>query len=165
MTAINPLEELFRDPEVSEIMVDAPDSVRVERQGRIELADVQFLDERHVQRTIERIVDPDDRGCNRRGQQYYACSLLRKETPFDGCRVSAIRDDTDGHWKLNISKRGEDVPVDMLRERIDCGCLVEGMADYYRSLVLARMGIGSDAEVPKVELRLHECYTAAPKRK
>lgn len=45
MTAINPLEELLRDPEVTEIMVDAPDSVRVERQGRIVPADVQFLNE------------------------------------------------------------------------------------------------------------------------
>lgn len=161
MTIVDSIEELFRDSEVTEIMVDAPDSVHVERQGRIEPADVQFFDERHVQRTIERIVDPDGRGCNRRGQQFYACSLLRKGTPFDGCRVSAMRDDTDGHWKLNIRKRGNDVPVDMLRERIDCGCLEEGMADYYRSLVLARMGIGSDVEVPKVELRMHGCHREA----
>lgn len=156
MTVINPIEEYLRDPEVTEIMVNASDDVWVERQGRIEPAGAKFLDGEHVLRTIEHLVYPD--GCCRddRGRQYYACSLLRKGTPLDGCRVSAMRDDTDGHWKLDISKRGNDVPVDTSHEHIYHGCLVEGMADYYRSLVLARMGIGSDAEIPKVELRPHE---------
>lgn len=161
MTIIDSIEELLRDPEVTEIGADAPDSVWVVRRSRIEPTGVKSLDEEHVLRTIERLVDPD--GCHRdaAGRQFYACSLLRKGTPFDGCRVSAMRDDTDGHWKINISKRGKDIPVDTLRERIDCGCLVEGIADYHRALVFARMGIGSDAEVPKAELRLLECYRAA----
>ena len=60
MTAINHIEELPRDSEVTEIMVDAPDSVWVVRQGRIEPVGVKFLDEGHVQRTIEHLVDPDD---------------------------------------------------------------------------------------------------------
>ena len=165
MTAINPLEELFRDPEVTEIMVDAPDSVWVVRRGRIEPVGVKFLDEEHVQRTIEHLVDPDDCHRDDRGRQFYACSLLRKGTPFDGCCVSAIRDDADGHWKLNIRKRDNAVPVDTAHQLICQGCSVDRMADYYRVLVFARMGIGSDAEAPKVELRLHECYSAAPKRK
>lgn len=45
MTIIDSIEELLWDPEVTEIMVDVPDSVRVERQGRIESAAVQFIDE------------------------------------------------------------------------------------------------------------------------
>ena len=165
MTAINPLMELLWDPEVSEIMVDAPDSVWVVRRDRIEPVGVMFLDEEHLQRTIENFASSDGCRCGGRDPQYYDCILHCEGAPFDGSRVNAMLDATDGHWKLNISKRGNDVPVDTTHERIDCGCLVEGMADYYRSLVLARMGIGSDAEVPKVELRLHECYSAAPKRK
>ena len=161
MTIIDSIEELLRDPEVTEIMINAPDDVSIQRQGRIEPTGVKFLDEEHILKTIERLVDPDGRHRDNRGRQFYACSLLRKGTPLDGCRVSAMRDDTNGHWKLNISKRGKDIPVDTLRERIDCDCLVEGMADYYRSLVLARMGIGSDAEVPKAELQMHGCYRAA----
>ena len=45
MTIIDSIEELLRDPEVTEIMVDVPNSARVERQVRIEPANVQFLDE------------------------------------------------------------------------------------------------------------------------
>lgn len=165
MTIIDSIEELLRDPEVSEVMVNAPDDVWVERQGRIEPTGVKFLDEEHVLRTIERLVDPD--GCHRddRGRQFYVCSLLRKGTPFDGCRVSAMLDNTNEHWKLNIRKRSNDVPVDIPHQLICHGCLADRMSDYYRALIFARMGIGSDAEVPKVELRLHECYTATLKRK
>ncbi|WP_432315870.1 hypothetical protein [Collinsella aerofaciens] len=128
MTIIDSIEELLRDPEVTEIMVNAPDDVWVERQGRIEPTDVKFLDEEHVLRTIEHLVYPD--GCRRddRGWQFYACSLLRNGTPFDGCCVSAMRDDGDGHWKLNIRKRGNDVPVDTSHEHIYHGCLVDSMA-------------------------------------
>lgn len=159
MTIIDSIEELLRDPEVTEIMVNAPDDVWVERQGRIEPTGVKFLDEEHVLRTIECLADPD--GCHRddRGRQFYACSLLRKGTPFDGCCVSATRDDGDGHWKLNIRKRGNDVPVDTSHEHIYHGCLVDSMVDYYRALIFARMGIDGEsvADVPKVELRPHEC--------
>lgn len=151
MTIVDSLEALLRDPEVTEIMVDAPDSVRVERQGRIEPADVQFLDERHVQRTIERIVDPDGRGCNRRGQQYYACSLLRKGAPFDGCCVSAIRDDADGNWKLNIRKCSNDDIIDTIFQNIDANSSANNLANYYQSIVSDRMGI-SDGWPDKIIL-------------
>lgn len=157
MTAINPIEELLWDSEITEIMVNAPDDVWVERGGRIEPVGVQFLDERHVLRTIEHMVSPDGCHGDSRGRQFYACSLLRKETPFDGCCVSAIRDDADGHWKLNIRKRGNDVPVDTPHRHICHGCSVESMADYYQAIVAARMGIDSEsvADMRKVELRLH----------
>ena len=157
MTAINPLEELLWNPEVTEIMVNAPDDVWVERQGRIEPTDVKFLDEEHVLKTIEQIVSPD--GCRRddRGRQFYACSLLRKGTPFDGCCVSAMRDDGDGHWKLNIRKRCNDDAIGTIFQNIDDRSLENNLLNYYRAVAFARMGIGSDAEIPKVELRPHEC--------
>lgn len=159
MTAINPIEELLWDPEITEIMVNAPDDVWVERQGRTEPVGVQLLDERYVLRTIERMVSPDGCHGDSRGRQFYACGLLRKGTPFDGCNVSAIRDDADGHWKLNIRKRCNDVPVDTPHRHICHDCLVESMAAYYRALVFARMGIDGEsvADVPRVELRLHGC--------
>ena len=158
MTAIDSIEELLWNPEVTEIMVNAPDDVWVERHGRIKPVDVQFSDEEHVLRTIKLMVYPD--GCchDDRGRQFYACSLLRKGTPFDGCCVSAIREAADGHWKLNIRKRDNAVPVDTSHEHIDHGSLVESMADYYRTLVSARMGIGSVAEVCEAEPQLYERY-------
>ena len=162
MTAINPIEELLRDPDVTEIMVDAPDQVMVERRGRIEHTGVQFLDEEHVLSTIELMVSSDGCRCDirydGRGPQRYHCRLHREGAPFDGSRVSAIRDDADGHWKLNIRKCGNDDDVIASHQHIDDGFSSQSMADYYRSLVLARMGISSDAEVRKVELRSPGSY-------
>lgn len=52
-----PLEPLLADPTVTEIMVNGPSEVFVERQGRLERSDVSFRDERHVLLIIERLLD------------------------------------------------------------------------------------------------------------
>lgn len=160
MTIIDSIEELLRDPEVTEIMVYAPDDVWVERRGKIEPANVQFLDERHGQRTIERIVDPDGRERDRRGRQYYACSLLRKGAPFDGCRVSAIRDDTDKHWKLNIRKRGKDNNIDTFFQDVDYDTWAKNLGNYYLSDYFARVGI-SDAQIKSLRHNFSNAPTTA----
>jgi pilus assembly protein CpaF len=56
MLGLGPLEELLRDPSVSEIMVNRFDEVYVERQGRLSRAGQTFTDEAAVRRIIERIV-------------------------------------------------------------------------------------------------------------
>jgi len=53
-----PLQPLLDDPEVSEIMVNGPYQVYVERQGKIELTGVRFRDEQHLMRIIEKILLP-----------------------------------------------------------------------------------------------------------
>lgn len=53
-----PITPLLSDNTVSEIMVNGPDKVYVERSGKIEATDVAFKDEGHVMRIIERIVAP-----------------------------------------------------------------------------------------------------------
>ena len=50
-----PLQELLNDPEISEIMVNGPKKVYVEKRGKIQLTDVTFVDEQHVLRVIDRI--------------------------------------------------------------------------------------------------------------
>lgn len=52
-----PLEPLLHDPTVTEIMVNGPSEVFVERQGRLERSDVSFRDERHLLLIIERLLD------------------------------------------------------------------------------------------------------------
>ncbi len=51
-----PIERLVRDPTVSEIMVNGPDQVYVERNGRIEPTKVTFVNEAHLRHVIARIV-------------------------------------------------------------------------------------------------------------
>src|SRR5678816_1574199 len=52
---MGPLAPLLADPAVSDILVNAPDKVCVERFGRIERTDVRFRDADHIVRVIERI--------------------------------------------------------------------------------------------------------------
>ena len=53
-----PLEPLLQDETITEVMVNGPDRVYVERRGLIELSDVVFEDDAHVRRIIDRIVSP-----------------------------------------------------------------------------------------------------------
>ena len=58
ITGLGPLEELINDSTVSEIMVNGPNQIYVERKGKLVLSDVKFQDEEHVRRIIDRIVTP-----------------------------------------------------------------------------------------------------------
>ncbi len=53
-----PIQSLIDDPDISEVMVNAPDEVYYERNGVIHAADVRFNDEAHILRIIDRIIAP-----------------------------------------------------------------------------------------------------------
>jgi pilus assembly protein CpaF len=55
---LGPLQSLLDDPNVSEIMVNGPSEVYVERQGRIERSDKRFRDSAHIMQVVERIIAP-----------------------------------------------------------------------------------------------------------
>jgi pilus assembly protein CpaF len=55
------LEPLLADPSVTEIMVNGPDEVYLERNGRLEKADITFTDESQLYQTIDRIVSQVNR--------------------------------------------------------------------------------------------------------
>ncbi|MCH8345888.1 MAG: CpaF family protein [Chloroflexi bacterium] len=55
---LGPIEVMIADPSISEIMVNAPDSVFYERDGVIYLSNARFRDERHIMRIAERILSP-----------------------------------------------------------------------------------------------------------
>ena len=80
---LGPLEELLDDDSVSEIMVNGPEKVYVERGGRLQLSDCQFTDDASVLSVIERIVAPLGRRIDE-SQPYVDARLS------DGSRVNAI---------------------------------------------------------------------------
>ena len=80
---LGPLEELLDDDSVTEIMVNGPDKVYVERHGKLELSDCQFTDDASVLAVIERIVAPLGRRIDE-SQPYVDARLP------DGSRVNAI---------------------------------------------------------------------------
>ena len=55
---LGPLEELLGDPDVEDVLVNAPDDVYVERRGRVQRVDVHFDSEQELRDTIERILAP-----------------------------------------------------------------------------------------------------------
>ncbi len=78
-----PIEPLLRDESVTEIMVNAPDKVYVERNGKLERTDVQFVDEAHVMRIIDKIVSQVGRRVDE------SSPMVDARLP-DGSRVNAI---------------------------------------------------------------------------
>jgi pilus assembly protein CpaF len=78
-----PIESLLRDPSVSEVMVNGPGLVYVERFGRLERADVEFDDEAHLRRIIDRI-------CSRVGRRVDEASPMVDARLPDGSRVNAV---------------------------------------------------------------------------
>src|SRR4051812_38657160 len=55
---LGPLEPLLRDDSVSEIMVNGPRQIYIERNGKLELTNVVFQNDDHVMRIIDRIIAP-----------------------------------------------------------------------------------------------------------
>src|SRR5437899_9682169 len=55
-TELKPISELLRDPSLTEIMVNGPDAIYVERQGRILLTDRRFADENQLLTAIDALV-------------------------------------------------------------------------------------------------------------
>lgn len=81
MTGLGPLEPLLQDETVSDILINTHEQVYVERGGELELSPVQFANEAHLMRIINRIVA----GVGRRvdeSQPLCDCRLL------DGSRVN-----------------------------------------------------------------------------
>ncbi len=80
---LGPLEELLADHTISDILVNGPRQVFVERQGKLSLSGVTFRDNDHVMQIIDRIVSSVGRRCDE------TCPMVDARLP-DGSRVNAI---------------------------------------------------------------------------
>ncbi|MBQ6338167.1 MAG: Flp pilus assembly complex ATPase component TadA [Kiritimatiellae bacterium] len=80
---LGPLEDLLADDTVTEIMVNGPRQIYVERHGKLQRTDLEFLDDASVMAIIERIVSPIGRRIDE-SQPYVDARLA------DGSRVNAI---------------------------------------------------------------------------
>ncbi|MGH3413408.1 MAG: CpaF family protein [Marmoricola sp.] len=78
-----PIEPFLRDPSVTEVMVNGPDQIFIERDGRIESVDGRFTSEAHLRRTIERIV-------SRVGRRIDEAQPMVDARLPDGSRVNAV---------------------------------------------------------------------------
>ncbi|WP_082053693.1 CpaF family protein [Gordoniibacillus kamchatkensis] len=83
LTGFGPINPLLLDPDVTEVMVNGPDQVYVERGGKLEPAFVQFRDDEHVMSVIEKIVAPIGRRVDE------SSPMVDARLP-DGSRVNII---------------------------------------------------------------------------
>jgi pilus assembly protein CpaF len=80
---LGPLEPLLRDETITEVMVNGPQQVYIEREGRLELTNVTFQNDEHVMKIIQRIIAPI-------GRRVDESSPMVDARLADGSRVNAI---------------------------------------------------------------------------
>lgn len=130
---LGPLEDLMADPEVSEIMVNGPDHVYIERRGKIELSGKQFNDGHQLRLVIERIISPIGRHVDE------AMPMVDARLP-DGSRVNAtIEPLSIDYPTITIRRFAKDrLKTDDL---IAKGSLTPEMADLLRACVESRLNV------------------------
>ena len=133
MTGYGPIQPLLDDPDVTEVMVNGPKKIYVERKGQLTRSDVAFDDDAHVMRVIERIILP-------LGRRVDADSPTVDARLPDGSRVNAVVRPValDGP-SITIRK----FPKERLstEQLVSLGTITPHMAEFLRACVLGRLNI------------------------
>jgi pilus assembly protein CpaF len=130
---LGPLETLLQDDSVNDILVNGPHQIFVERNGRLELSDVTFKDERHLLRIIDKIVSAVGRRVDE-SNPYVDARLA------DGSRFNAMVPPVavDGSLVSIRKFKKEKLGIDDL---IRFGAFTEEMAAYLQAAVACRLNI------------------------
>ena len=128
-----PIEPFLRDPDVTEIMVNGPSQIYVEKAGRISLVEGCFTDDAHLRRTIDKIV-------GRVGRRVDESSPMVDARLPDGSRVNAIIPPVavDGAL-LTIRKFAVDPYV--ADDLISFGTMTRTVADLLQACVKGKLNI------------------------
>ena len=127
MLGLGPIEPLLSDDSVSDILVNGPYKVFVERRGKIEATDIRFDSEAHLMRVIDRIV-------SRIGRRIDEMSPMVDARLADGSRVNAVIPPLAIDGPLLSIRRFAVVPYtvqDLLRFETltpDMAALIDGLA-------------------------------------
>lgn len=130
---LGPLEPLMQDPEISDVMVNGPSKVWIERHGRLHETDVRFQDEQHLRQVIDRIV-------SNVGRRIDDSSPMVDARLPDGSRVNAVIPPValDGSY-LSIRKFKRDTlsGEDLMR----AGSITDPMLRLLEAVVKARLNV------------------------
>ncbi len=133
VTGLGPLETLLQDDTVSDILVNGPQQIFVERSGKLQLSNITFKDERHLMRIIDKIVSAVGRRVDE-SNPYVDARLA------DGSRFNAMVPPiaVDGSL-VSIRKFKKDkLGIDDL---VNFGAFTEEMAAYLQAAVATRLNI------------------------
>jgi pilus assembly protein CpaF len=130
---LGPLEPLLRDETVTEIMVNGPRQVYIERSGKLELTNVVFQNDDHVMRIIDRIISPI-------GRRIDESSPMVDARLTDGSRVNAIIPPLSLIGPVITIRKFSASPF-TVDDLIRFGTATPEMFDFLRACVEARLNI------------------------
>lgn len=130
---LGPLEPLLADPTISDILVNGPRQVYVERRGRLELSDIVFSDDAHLMKIIDKIV-------SRIGRRIDESSPMVDARLPDGSRVNAIIAPLALDGPLLSIRRFAVVPL-RVEDLIKSKSLTPDLAQLLAGMVQAKMNI------------------------
>ena len=128
-----PLQRYLEDSSITEIMVNRPDQVYVERDGRLLLTDGRFSSEEHLRKVIERIVA-------KVGRRIDESSPLVDARLEDGSRVNAIIPPLAVNGSSLTIRKFSKIPL-TVQNLIDFGTLTPEMAELLDACVRAKLNI------------------------
>jgi len=133
VTGFGPIQPLLEDEDISEVMVNGPKKVFIEKKGKLIKSPVTFDDDDHVLRVIDRIILP-------LGRRVDADTPTVDARLPDGSRVNAVIPPVsiDGP-SITIRKFKKDKLS--IQQLIDYGSLTSQMAEFIRACVLAHLNI------------------------
>jgi pilus assembly protein CpaF len=133
LAGLGPLEPLLEDEAVSEIMVNGPFQIYVERLGRVSLTDICFDDEAHLRRIIERILAP-------LGRRADDASPICDGRLADGSRVNIILPPLSVHGPILTIRKFSKQPL-QVADLIRLGTLSRQAAEFLQECVEKRLNI------------------------
>lgn len=128
-----PLEILLKDPNISEIMVNGPNRVYIEKQGKIELSDVVFKDDDHVMNIIDRIVSSV-------GRHIDESSPMVDARLQDGSRVNAIIPPLSLVGPIITIRKFSKKPI-TVEQLLDFGSMSKKMIAFLEACVKGKLNI------------------------
>jgi pilus assembly protein CpaF len=133
LTGYGPIQPLLDDQDVSEVMVNGPKKVFIEKNGKLIKSPVTFDDDDHVLRVIDRIILP-------LGRRVDADTPTVDARLPDGSRVNAVvRPVSIDGPSITIRKFKKDKLS--IQQLIDYGSITPHMAEFIRACVLAHLNI------------------------
>jgi len=130
---LGPLEDLLREPDISDILVNGPNQVLVERAGRLEQTDLSFRDTEHLLQVIHRIAADV-------GRRIDESSPMLDARLADGSRVNAIIPPLALDGPMMSIRRFGTVQID-LDAMIELGTLTPEIGRFLEAAVRARLNI------------------------
>lgn len=130
---LGPLEPLLQDESITEIMVNGPNTVFVERKGKIQRTDVTFQSNEHVMRIIDRIISPLGRRCDE-SQPMVDARL------GDGSRVNAVIPPISLTGPVITIRKFSKNPL-TADDLVRFGTLTQEMVEFLKACVEARLNV------------------------